>query len=76
MSNKSYTIDGIKKELASISPTIILLYPHVLIGRYPQTVSLKQQSQHTTDDIYQQRKEQVAILINKSEEIFNRLKHM
>ena len=30
--------------LATISPTAILLYPHVIIGRYPRTVSVKSQN--------------------------------
>ena len=51
----------------------VLLYPHVIIGRYPQIIdSMKKNS----ECIYRERKGSVEQLIKETKETFERVKHI
>ena len=59
--------------LVSISPMTVLLYPHVIIGRYPQIIdSMKKNS----ECIYLERKESVEQLIEETKKTFERVKRI
>lgn len=63
--------------LATISPTVILLYPHVIIGRYPKIVNVKAQNSKTipkyTEDLYSEHNTAILEFINEAKSIMDRV---
>ena len=57
--------------LLILSPTVVLLYPHEIFGKYPTYIKLLQKN---SEDIYKERKEQVNLLIREAKHVFERIK--
>lgn len=78
---KSYMNERIKfiwiAHLATISPTVILLYPHVIIGRYPRTVDIKTHNskvQKYTEDLYLEHAKAIYKFIDEAKSIMDRVR--
>lgn len=56
--------------LVTISPIVILLFPHVMIGRYPREIA----KIGNTETIYQENSSKVNELVSESERVFERIK--
>ena len=59
--------------IVTISPIVILLYPHVIIGRYPMEIESKNLDSTTTEELYLQNKSNVQQMLTESEETLHRL---
>ena len=56
--------------LVTISPTTVLLFPHVIVGRYPREIN----EVENTEEIYKKYPSKVNNLIVESENVLNRIK--
>lgn len=62
--------------LATISPTVILLYPHVIMGRYPRTVSVKTKNSTVTrhtEVLYSEHATAISDFIDEAKSIMDRV---
>lgn len=58
--------------LVTISPTTVLLFPHVIIGRYPRVLI----NGKNTEDVYLENSSRVNELIKESDRTFKRIKQI